>query len=79
MMNPAKFGSSHLDTPSTRYGFLKFAFKPMKINKENQISNRARQLGAPGPVHSEALTAGPAVNATPHVIHTKAGQRFDWS
>ena len=58
MMNPAKFGSPHLDTPSSRYKFLKFAFKSMKINKENQISNWAQQLGAPGLVHLEALTAG---------------------
>ena len=47
-MNPTKFGSSHLDTPSSRYKFLKFVPKSMKKNKENQISNRALQLGAPG-------------------------------
>ena len=49
MMNPTKFGSPHLDTPSSRYEFLKFITKFLKnINKENQISNRALQLGAPG-------------------------------
>ena len=58
MMNPAKFGSLKLDTPNSRYQVLKFAFKSVKINKENQISNRAQQLGAPGPVHLEALTVG---------------------
>ena len=34
MMNPTKFGSLNLDTPSFRYEFLKFATKPGKINKE---------------------------------------------
>ena len=58
MKNPTKFVSPKLDTPSSRYKFLKFAFKSMKINKENQISSQAQQLGAPGPVHPEALTAG---------------------
>ena len=73
MMNPAKFGSPHLDTPSSRYKFLKFAFKSVKINKENQISNRAQQLGAPGPVHPEALTAGPAAQWDPRASETNAG------
>ena len=58
MINPEKFGSPHLDTPSSRYKFLKFATKSMKINKKNQISNWAQQLGAPGLVHPEALTVG---------------------
>ena len=49
MMNPTKFGSPHFDTRSFRYEFLKFLTKSVKkINKENQISNRALQLGAPG-------------------------------
>ena len=48
-MNLTKFGSPHLDTPNSRYEFLKFVTKSMKkINKENQISNQALQLGAPG-------------------------------
>ena len=46
-MNLTKFSSPHLDTPSSRYNFCKFATKSMKTNKENQISNRALQLGAP--------------------------------
>ena len=69
-MNLAKFGSPHLDTPSSRYKFFKFAFKSVKINKENQISNRAQQLGAPGPVHQEALIAGPVGQRTPRDSHT---------
>ena len=32
-MNLTKFGSPHLDTPSSRYDFCKFAFKYVKINK----------------------------------------------
>ena len=34
-MKPIKFGSPYLDTPSSRYEFLKFAFKYVKINPEN--------------------------------------------
>ena len=34
MMNPTKFGSLDLDTPSSRYEFLNHAFKSMKTNKE---------------------------------------------
>ena len=37
MMNPTKFGSPHLDTPSSRYEFLKLVFKSMK-NKKNQYN-----------------------------------------
>ena len=47
-MNPTKFGSPHLDTPSSRYNFCKLVTKSVKkINKENQISTQALQLGAP--------------------------------
>ena len=73
MMNPAKFGSPHLCTPSSSYKSLKFAFKSMKINKENQILNLAQQLGAPGQVHPEALTAGPVGQRDPRASGTKAG------
>ena len=57
-MNPTKFGSPHLNPPSSRYEFLKFAFKYVKINLENQISNRALQLGAPGAYTQLRLTTG---------------------
>ena len=30
MMNPTKFGSLNLDTPSSRYEFLKHVFKSVK-------------------------------------------------
>ena len=35
MMNPTKFDSPHLDPPSSRYKFLKHAFKSMKTNKKS--------------------------------------------
>ena len=59
MMNRTKFGSLNLDTPSSRYEFLKFATKSGIINKGNRISNRAQLLDAAGPVHPLRLTAGP--------------------
>ena len=33
-MNPTKFGSLNLDTPSSRYEFLKHVFKYVKTNKK---------------------------------------------
>ena len=36
MINSTKFGSPHLDTPSSRYEFLKHAFKSVKNKSENQ-------------------------------------------
>ena len=45
-MNPTKFGSPKLDTSNSRYKFLKFAFKSVKINKENQF-----QIGPNSWVH----------------------------
>ena len=70
MVNLTKFSSPNLVTPNSRYKFLKFAFKFIKINKENQISNRAQQLGAPGPMHPEVLTAGPVDQRDPRVSDT---------
>ena len=58
-MNPTKFSYPHLDTPRSRYEFLKFATKSVKkINKENQISNRALLLGALGAYTPLRLTTG---------------------
>ena len=37
-MNPIKFGSPHLDTPSSRYNFCKLVFKSVK-NKQKQTLN----------------------------------------
>ena len=45
MMNPTKFGSPKLDNPSSRYQFLKFAFKSMKINQKNHFNSNL-QLGS---------------------------------
>ena len=33
MMNPTKFGSLNLDTPSSRYEFVKHVFKYVKNKK----------------------------------------------
>ena len=63
MMNLAKFGSPHLDTLSTRYGFLKFALKSVKTNKEN-IQNSNWQLG-------------PAGQRDPHVSEAEQSTGFD--
>ena len=40
MMNPTKFGSTHLDAPSSRYEFLKHAFKSVKTNKKSKNTQR---------------------------------------
>ena len=39
MINRTKFGSLKLDNPNSRYLFLKFAFKSMKINQENHFNS----------------------------------------
>ena len=71
MINLTKFSSPNLDTPNSRYKFFKFAFKYVKINKENQISNRAQQLGAPSSVHPEALTVGARKSTQLHMSYTQ--------
>jgi len=52
MMNPTKFGSLHLDTPSSRYEFLKLVFKCVK-KKENQTNRQTDRwdLRSTGPTH----------------------------
>jgi len=40
MRNPTKFVSPKLDTPSSRYEFLKHAFKSGKINQKIKTSHR---------------------------------------
>ena len=54
MMNPTKFGSLNLDTPSSRYEFLKHVFKSVK-KKENQRTHRLTDgtRGQRGPLVSE--------------------------
>ena len=51
MRNPTKFGSSKLDTPSSRYEFLKCTFKSVKNKSEHQTSYRliAGARGQRGP------------------------------
>ena len=77
MMNPTKFVSLHLDTPSSRYEFLKFATKSRIINKENRISNRAQLLGAPGRVHPLWLIAGARRSMIPPVSDTRSEDGAD--
>jgi hypothetical protein len=50
-MNLAKFGSLNLDTPSSRYKFLKFAIKSRKTNKNKSLKPWliARTRGSTGP------------------------------
>ena len=50
MRNPTKFGSLNLDTPSSRYEFLKLVFKSVKIYKKFKAILR--------------MTDGPTVNGT---------------
>ena len=40
MMNLTNFGSPHLDTPISRYEFLKHAFNCGKINQKIKTSHR---------------------------------------
>ena len=40
MMNRTKFGSLNLDTPNSRYEFLKHIFKSVKTNKKIKESLR---------------------------------------
>ena len=78
MMNLTKFGSPHLDTPNFRYEFSKFVTKSMKkINKENQISNRVLQLGAPGVYTPLRLTTGPHGQLGPMRQRDRAEHRLD--
>ena len=77
-MNLTKFGSPHLDIPSSRYEFFKFVTKSMKkINKENQISNRALQLGAPGVYTPLRLTTRPRGQLGPTRQRDRAEHRLD--
>ena len=41
-MNPTKFGSPYLNTPSSRYEFLKHAFKSMKTNQKSNNTQTDR-------------------------------------
>ena len=50
--------------------FASFLQNLEKQIKKNQISNRAQQLGAPGPMHPEVLTAGPVDQRDPRVSDT---------
>ena len=49
MMNPTKFGSLNLDTPSSRYEFLKHVFKSIKKIRKS----KNKQTDRWGPLVSE--------------------------
>ena len=51
--------------------FCKLATKYVKINKENQISTRVLQLGAPSPYTHGGWQRGPAVNSAPCASETE--------
>ena len=72
MMNPKKFRSPHLDTPSSRYGFLKFKFISEK-NKEKHL--KLKSLHAPSSLHPLRLTAGPHRSMGPIVTGIEEEQR----
>ena len=59
-MNSTKFGSPHLDTPSSRYNFCKFAFKSVKINQEKHFKYRsiAGTHGSMGPTRQQHTEQG---------------------
>ena len=71
-MNPTKLGAPYLDTPSSKYEFLKFSTKSRIINKENRISTRDQLLGAPGPVHPQRRTVGAHSQRDPNISDTGA-------
>ena len=60
MINPTKFGSAHLDTRSSRYEFLKFVTKSMKINQEKHFKYQltTRTHGSTGPTRQRHIEQG---------------------
>ena len=72
-MNPKKFGSPHLDTPSSRYNFCKFASKSVKTNRENQIHSRsaARYTRSIHPAVTDVWA--PKVNRTHTFVRPRQG------
>ena len=72
MMNPIKFGSPHLDRPSSRYDFCKIAFKSkkqIKLKHENPIKRYVH----PVQCTIEAPTARPHGQWTPCISDIGAG------
>ena len=59
-MKPTKFGSPHLDTPRSRYEFLKHAFKSGKINQKIKTPHKvtARAHGQRGPTRQQDQDRG---------------------
>ena len=76
MMNPAKFGSPHLDTPNSRYDFCKFATKSVKTNKENHSKNPKYTTDTRS-IHPLWLIAGARGQCDPTRQTHRAGARLD--
>ena len=74
MMNPAKFGSPHLDTPNSRYDFCKFVYKSMKIKKEKHFKNPkyAMHTRSSAPTMTDAWVLQ---STRPHPIDTQSKAR----
>ena len=60
MMNPTKFGSLNLNTPSSRYEFLKYVFKYVKTNKKIKDTLRLTDgaRGQQGPTRQRVQNRG---------------------
>ena len=74
-MNPTKFGSLNLDTPSSRYEFLKSEFISEK-NKEKHL--KLKSLRAPSAMHQEALAPRPRGQRDPMRHTHRIGVQLDW-
>ena len=74
MLNPTKFGSLNLDTPSSRYEFFKNVFKSVKINKKIKESLRLTDWAHDqrGPLVSETKIED---NVWPVIAHRWWGLR----
>ena len=77
MMNPTKFGSPHLDTPSSRYNFCNLATKSVKIYKENKIHSGSA-TGYTRSIHPTVTNVwAPKVNQPHMSVRTRQGVGFD--
>ena len=72
MMNVAKFGSPHLDTPNSRYDFCKFATKYGKTNKEKSNFQPGATTRYTRSIHPWWPTARARRSMVPHVSDTGA-------
>ena len=73
--NPTKFGSSHLDTPSSRYKFLKFVFKSVKINTQKHFQN-PKYTAYTWFIHPTATDSRAPQSTQPHLTDTQSRARW---